>query len=696
MTKHMAESYRQLSEVLGKRVSLPSTLSESTFDALDNDDDDEHKLVDRNDLDEETKRTKMNKLFSRAVSSGDTNRVTQLLHNKKLSKYIDVNAKDEDGATPLIYAACFGKIEIAQALLEAGAKTNVQDSGTGWSALMWATTNKHESIVKILVDHGASAQTRSAKGRTVFDFVNSNNSSGKIAEILAANPRDSLSSAASVAECDFYYQSTLEGYDSFMVEEEERRQKLLETAMALVGDNSWLPDDDDRSNGPVNDYKGNFQYDDDDDDDPMKSLSTEFHWDKCLPDQMFVFAADDLPYILDTMITNIKFPVETQQEICVPANVVFLSARFAHYFSSVELAEQVLEGALERISKVTKENARNIHALAFWMSNQVQLLYYLKKDSGLVVATAEYQLRLSEMISETYTLLIADMEHRLEQVLSKAMLNYEQIGGMEDLDFADDWQRFFRRRNRQPSIAHPDGSAAAAAAATTAAAAARISPHTITRLLSTTFFALQSYEVHPTIIIQVLAQCMHFMSCELFNRILTNKKLLSRSKALQIRMNLSHVEDWVRHQQLPASLLSYLCPTIQLLQLLQCLSQLSDFESFTQTLHKLDQLNAIQIRRCIINYRYEVNEDKVPDHLARYVIQAANDADEDDEAEEDDVSETRDAKFMLPFSVPTTAHMVSIKGWSPNNDGKERQVTPIIPEHWMDKLDKEKYAEKTL
>ncbi|KAI7877820.1 hypothetical protein K492DRAFT_212796 [Lichtheimia hyalospora FSU 10163] len=790
MTQHMAESYRQLSEVLGNRISIPSAASSEggadssyspTYDVPSDNDDNLDEVMDRNDWDDDKKRAKMNKMFSRAVSSGDVDRVTQLLSNDRTKEYIDVNAKDEDGATPLIYAACFGKVEIAQALLEAGAKTDIQDS-SGWSALMWATTNKHESIVKVLMDHGASAQTRSAKGRTVFDFVQSSNSNEKIAEILATNPRDSLSSSmsctsSSAGDCDFYYQSTVEGYDSFMAEEAERRQKLLETAMALVGGDSTLIDNthDDDDTDAENDLYDNNLDDDDQEDDDQDDLTTEFYWDKCMPDQMFVFGGDDLTHILDTMITNIRLPMETQQEICVPANVVFLSARFAHYFSSSELLDEVLEGALSRMSQIAKENARNTDALAFWMSNQVQLLYYLKKDTGLVVATAEYQLRLSEMISETYTMLIINTERQLLKMLIPAMLHYEQISGMEHVDFSDDWQRFFRRNNNnnnnnnmpmrrsasspgsnipnQPILCSDEDSA--------------ISPECVTDLLESIFTALQTYEVHPTIMIQVLAQLVHFMSCELFNRILINKKMLSRSKALQVRMNLSYVEDWIRHNHLPASLLSYLNPTTQLLQLLQCLSHLSDFESFVQTVQKFDSLNALQVKRCIVNYRYEVNEPRVPDAIKDYVLQIADDAvkykqqrrntmlrrsktsmsrvgsfassmqrsrsrpesvssfvgsiigrvslpptpttedlpkepstdephEDDQEAEEDDqdMHEMRDTKFMLPFSVPTTAHMVSIKGWVPDGTAQQRRcVTPIIPDNWMEKLDKANYAQ---
>lgn len=216
---------------------------------------------------------------------------------------------------------------------------------------MWATNNGHEALVKVLLDNGASSQTKSAKGRTVYDFVNTENQ--KMIDILATNPRDSMSSTSSLffkttssmsssnSSNDFYYQSTLEGYQHFVAEEAEIRQKLFESTM----DTNYTSDHEN-----VDDNNS----DNHDDEDYYDNSSNLFHWDKCSPDQMFVFNSNDLDYILDTMITNIQLPLSNQQDIYTPANVTFLSARFAHYYSTPELLEQVLDGALKRISKAIK------------------------------------------------------------------------------------------------------------------------------------------------------------------------------------------------------------------------------------------------------------------------------------------------------------------------------------------------------
>ncbi|KAI8642296.1 hypothetical protein BD408DRAFT_482901 [Parasitella parasitica] len=734
MSQRLAESNRQISEILS------STASTSSSHSLDED-----FQVEQEETSEETK--KWTSLFTRAASNGDVTKVKEMLSDASIKQHININARDKDGTPPLIYAACFGKTEIAKILIEAGAQIDAQDS-FGWSALMWATNNSHETLVKILLEHGASSQTKSAKGRTVFDFINTDNQ--KIIEILATNPRDSVSSTSSLfyrtssassstssTENDFYYQSTAEGFNNFMSEEAELRQRLFESTMQLDFDDSEQNSADESE-----------------EDENGKVDETHFQWDRCSHDQMFVFNSNDLDYILDTVITHIQLPLAKQRDICVATNIVFLCARFAHYFSSSELLEQVLEGALNRIRKAIKTNAQNVHVLAFWITNLMQLLFYLKKDTGLVVVTAEQQLCISELISETYNLIIQDTTKRLSKILCLAMLDHEEISGINQVDFKDDWHRFFRKNARRSVVVPPaDGCDSAPISAVT--------PQSITSLLSSTLFVLQSYNVHPIITVQAMAQFFHYMSCELFNRILTNKKLLCRSKAMQVRINFSHLEDWVSVKRLPNHLLGYLNPTIQLLQLLQCLSQLEDLVDFINTSKKFDALNASQVKRCVTSYRYEVNERRIPEEIEKYAMQCAEDTvrhkqkklfvdkaratpllrtqsqkmskrqsmtqflglsksgpstpiseelppitfkanneqttlHRNDDEQEVDVHETKDTRFMLPFSIPKTAHMTS-SHWdfkassSPNqeNNTNSHSMIPIIPEEWMDKLDKQ-------
>ncbi|KAG0755193.1 hypothetical protein G6F62_009485 [Rhizopus arrhizus] len=668
MSQRIAESYKQLSELLGNRISLPSTISTST--TVDDADDYDENVIERQDMDDGLKRQKCTKLFLKSASSGDLEKVLKYLETMK--PFIDINAKDEDGTTPLIYAACFGKFEIAQALLTAGAKIDSQDSH-GWTALMWATTNNHESLVKLLLEHGASSQTKSAKGRTVFDFVK--NDTNKIADILANNPRNSVSSTtssvlgltavesiSSVVSKDHYYPYE-ENYESLLNLDNENRPKLIEEYLM--------------TNEEEKQQQQQLNEEEEEEEEEEELKEVEFDWDRCMPDQMFVFSADDLPYILDTVITKLTLPVRNVQEIFLPANVIFLSARYAHHYSGSELAEEVMEGALGRISKAIKSNTENVHILSYWITNITRLLYYLKKDAGFATTTAEYQLRISELILETYTFMIQDTEKRLGQILEMAMLEYDPITGIEQVNFSDDWQRFFRRKSNNTEMQRNSSNISNISAPDTKI----ISPESITTLLSCTLYVLQSYEVHSTIIIQALAQFFHFMSCELFNHILTKKKYLCRSKAVQFRMNLAELEEWIRNNRLPSNLLSYLKPTIQLVQLLQCISHLDTLESMDM----FDALNTLQIRRCITNYRYETNEQKISneiqmtiDHRPSRTFDRSSKIVEEIEEEEQEEEETKDSKFMLPFFVPTAAQLSVLN----------EKISPAIPQDWMERLDK--------
>jgi ankyrin repeat protein len=82
----------------------------------------------------------------------------------------DPNAVDFEGATPLMYAAEVGTMELLRALLAAGADVNAQDA-EGRTALMYASDHCYTDSVRLLVETGADVTLKDTNGHTALKRV---------------------------------------------------------------------------------------------------------------------------------------------------------------------------------------------------------------------------------------------------------------------------------------------------------------------------------------------------------------------------------------------------------------------------------------------------------------------------------------------------------------------------------------------
>jgi len=221
----------------------------------------------------------------------------------------------------------------------------------------------------------------------------------------------------------------------------------------------------------------------------------------------------------------------------------------------------------------------------------------------------------------------------MDKLLDAAMLDHETIPGFEDVHFQNEWKLFrskakvkapepIEKRFRPPSPKRR----------------AQVSPRNITSLLSSTLFVLDLYDIHSVISVQIIAQLLYWLGAELFNRIMSNRRYLARTKAMQIRMNISTLEDWARsnnrqpehyeHGSMNSSgentvdaARRHLSPVIQLLQWLQCFSSLGDdFESLVGTLQQLTRLTPQQLIHAVKHYRPEVGEKGLPKSAMKYLL----------------------------------------------------------------------------
>lgn len=465
---------------------------------------------------------------------------------------------------------------------------------------------------------------------------------------------------------------------------------------------------------------------------------------------MFVFQESDLDRILDVVITKMT-PSRSPSQKPVPANLIFLAARYAHYHANSELLEVLLSKTFAKITQIVEVYQWDMTMLAFWISNSTLLLHYLKKDANLIDATAKYQLALEEVIHEIFILIIRDAERRMDKTLDKAMLDFESIPGFEDVTFQNEW-KIFRSRPKAKAPEPPEKRFRPPSPKRLA----QTSPRNITSLLSSTQFVLELYDIHSVINVQVMSQLLYWLGAEIFNRILNNRKYMSRTKALQIRMNISVLEDWARannrlpeHYEQGSSISSgetiidaarrHLEPVHQLLQWLQASSSIGDdFEALISTLQQLTRLTPTQLIHAAKYYRAEVGENMLPKSGMKYLAALQEEIAErkatekaakrdskstlstpnlpqgspttptrgttpdpsmssgtrtprDDEKGDDDVPDHLflDPAYVLPFTLPTSTDMLVSygAGFGGKNRERERKYIPTVPPEFLTKLD---------
>ncbi|GAA5924434.1 uncharacterized protein JCM15063_005642 [Sporobolomyces koalae] len=597
-------------------------------------------------------------------------------------KWVDLEAIDEEGNTALVLCVALGHAEAVRVLVESGVRVTQPDQA-GWTPLHWAVQNNDIPIASYLLNHRASPLIASHKGLTPRDLVAAGKDGTAMREVLksaweaalererarlseleglglldkgkgrddgssdgtGARPDSRMSMVSSIAEA-----SWLEQKEKL---EEQEREKDSRNRMMLAVDSARNLDLEIEALGIAQSRNSLVE----DDDDESEGIQNPFEWKRCLPDQMIVFSLDDLPTLFDVIITTIK-PTRKRKYRVIPANVLFLCARFAHHWGTPELLEELVIGAMERIEAAVHNRPDDMTNCAFWLSNTLLLLYYLRKEPALARSTENYQLHLCDLINEIFVFVIRDVERRIDRVLEASMLEHEPLAGFEDVAFEGEWgtSRFVKKltgRGRKTSNIRASTSAMSLFSIASSAdggnegdtsfdsncnasplpnrsrivSASHVppteaTPASITALLSSTLFILQLYQIPPSIVVQAFSQLFYWIACEIFNRLLSNRKYLCRSRAMQIRLNASNLEDWARANRLPTKMISvHFAPLNHLLQWLQCLSSESSIDGLIGTIQSLRSLNPLQLRRAVREYRYEVDETKMDEDCAQYLVQ---------------------------------------------------------------------------
>jgi len=109
--------------------------------------------------------------------------------NQKASELIlggaDVNVRQPDGWTPLLFAVFDKNFTLARILIEKGADINAQDSRAGISVLMRAVDRGDVEFIKYLIEKRVNVNARQRAGNTALSYARSGRR-GDIIQILQA------------------------------------------------------------------------------------------------------------------------------------------------------------------------------------------------------------------------------------------------------------------------------------------------------------------------------------------------------------------------------------------------------------------------------------------------------------------------------------------------------------------------------
>ncbi|XP_035538296.1 unconventional myosin-Va isoform X3 [Morone saxatilis] len=248
----------------------------------------------------------------------------------------------------------------------------------------------------------------------------------------------------------------------------------------------------------------------------------------------------------------------------LPAYILFMCLRHADYVNDDQKVRTLLTSTINSIKKILKKRGDDFETVSFWLANTCRFLHCLKQYSGDEAFMkhntqrqnehclsnfdlAEYRQVLSDLSIQIYQQLIKCMENILQPMIVSGMLEHETIQGVSGVKPTG-------LRKRTSSIAD-EGT---------------YTLDSILRQLSAFHSTMCQHGTDPELIKQVVKQQFYIIGAVTLNNLLLRKDMCSWSKGMQIRYNVSQLEEWLRDKGLmTCGAKETLEPLIQAAQLLQ-------------------------------------------------------------------------------------------------------------------------------
>eukprot|EP00076_Gallus_gallus_P025043 XP_015147455.1 unconventional myosin-Vc isoform X2 [Gallus gallus] len=263
---------------------------------------------------------------------------------------------------------------------------------------------------------------------------------------------------------------------------------------------------------------------------------------------MMEYKREDEERIVQNLILDLKpRGVVVNMIPGLPAHILFMCVRYADYLNDADMLKSFINVTIDGIKQVVKENSEDFEMLSFWLSNTYYFLNCLKQYSGeeefMKYNTphqnknclkhfdlSEYRQVLSDLAIRIYHQFILVMENNIQHMVVPGMLEYESLQGISGLKPTG-----FRKRSS--SIDDTD----------------TYTMTSILQQLSYFYSTMCQNGLDPELLKQAVKQLFFLIGAVTLNSLFLRKDMCSCRKGMQIRCNISYLEEWLKDKNLQSS-----------------------------------------------------------------------------------------------------------------------------------------------
>ncbi|KAL5257244.1 hypothetical protein ACHWQZ_G012247 [Mnemiopsis leidyi] len=327
---------------------------------------------------------------------------------------------------------------------------------------------------------------------------------------------------------------------------------------------------------------------------------------------MFACKKSDDSKLVKRLITQLKTEHVTGPGCMsgLTAHIMFMCVRYADHCNDEGRIQELLTAIISGITSVTRKQSRDPVISTFWLTNCLTLLHDLTQFSGeelyhnrLSPAMRDFALKnydlsdyrplLSDQCVNIYHTIVKTAQDELQPMLIPGMLEHDSIPGMNTS---------FSGGRKLADKGYDTGM--------------------IVNRLQFYLQLLNSQNISINIVRQFIGQLLYFINATLLNNLILRKDLCHWSKGIQIRYNLSQVEQWVREQGLDlddSGVLTSLSEIRQASQLLQM--NKSSVDNAAAIVETCFALNTMQLQKLLMLYSPSSEfEERVPQEVIKYIL----------------------------------------------------------------------------